>query len=81
MSYSSKKLTKKEGLYELEGSFTMLGVSKPLNIELKYVGRTGSNQAPVLVGRSSIDRTEFGMKPDSKEGNVVDFEFRVELIK
>jgi polyisoprenoid-binding protein YceI len=81
MSYASKKLTKKDGLYELEGVFTMLGVSNPLNIELKYVGRTGSNQAPVLVGRSSIDRTEFGMKPDSKEGNVVDLEFRVELIK
>lgn len=81
MNYVSKKLTKKDGHYLLEGNFTMLGISKPLNIELKYFGMVGSDQTPVLVGRSSIDRNQFGMKPDSKEGNVVDFEFRVELSK
>ena len=81
MTFTSKRMIKKDGYYELEGNFNMLGVSKPLNIELKYVGRTGMDKAPVLLGRSSIDRTQYGMKPDSKEGNIVDFEFRIELIK
>jgi polyisoprenoid-binding protein YceI len=81
MTFVSKKLSKKNGHYELEGVFTMLGVTKPLKVELKYTGKMGSEKYPVLVGRSAIDRTEFGMKADSKEGNIVDFAFRVELIK
>jgi polyisoprenoid-binding protein YceI len=61
----------------------MLGVSKDLPIQLKYIGMVESNgkMVPVLIGKSAIDRTLFGMKPDSKEGNVVAFEFKVDLIK
>lgn len=83
MTYRSTKLKKETSHYELEGSFTMLGVTKPLNVQLKYIGTAESegSKMPVLVGRSTIDRTQFGMKPDPKEGNLVDFEFKIELIK
>jgi polyisoprenoid-binding protein YceI len=59
----------------------MLGVSKEVKVQLKYVGNNETTSQPILVGKSSIDRTQFGMKPDSKEGNVVDFEFKIELVK
>lgn len=83
MTYKSTSLSKTDDGYELQGKFTMLGVSKDLPIQLKYIGMVESNgrKVPVLVGKSSIDRTLFGMKPDSKEGNVVAFEFKVDLIK
>jgi polyisoprenoid-binding protein YceI len=81
MSFASKKMIHKGAHYELEGNFTLLGVTKPLIVQLKYVGTSDVGNLPVLVGRSSIDRTQFGMKPDSKEGNIVDFEFRIELIR
>jgi hypothetical protein len=58
----------------------MLGVVKNIAVQVKYIGKS-INGKPILVGKSSLDRTEFGMKPDPKEGNVVDFEFSVELLQ
>jgi polyisoprenoid-binding protein YceI len=83
MTFRSTKLKKEVSHYGLEGTFTMLGISKPLNVQLKYIGTSdsGGTKMPVLVGRSSIDRIQFGMKPDPKEGNIVDFEFKIELKK
>lgn len=83
MFYDAVKLEPKEDHYVVKGYFKMLGVSKPLDVELKYIGMVESDneKVPVLVGRASIDRTQFGMKPDSKEGNIVDFEFKIELVR
>ena len=83
MTYKSESISITDDGYELKGKFTMLGISKDLPIQLKYIGKQESNgrKVPVLIGKSSIDRTQFGMKPDSKEGNVVSFEFKVDLIK
>ncbi len=81
MTFVSKKLITNDDAYELIGKFTMLGVSKEVQVQLKYVGNNETTSQPILVGKSSIDRTQFGMKPDSKEGNVVDFEFKIELVK
>ena len=47
---------------------------------MKYLGKIGNNSAPVFIGRSSIDRRKYGMKSDPKEGNIVDFTFKVELV-
>lgn len=81
--YSGSKLTKSNDQYLLDGNFKMLGISKPLQVELKYIGMYDLDgiRVPVIIGRSSIDRTQFGMKPDSKEGNIVDFEFKIHLLK
>lgn len=81
MTFVSKKLITNGNAYELIGKFTMLGVSKEVKVQLKYVGNNETTSQPILVGKSSIDRTQFGMKSDSKEGNVVDFEFKIELVK
>lgn len=83
MKFESHKLEKKDDHYLLKGNFYMLGKIKPLDIKLKYIGKIDSNgeMIPVLVGKSTIDRTQFGMTPDSKEGNSVDFQFKVELEK
>jgi len=82
MTFTSESLIRKGDMYELKGTFTMLGISKPLNVNIKYLGKFDSDgqKVPVLIGQSSVDRTLFGMKPDSKEGNIVDFEFKIELI-
>jgi polyisoprenoid-binding protein YceI len=82
MKFESNKIEFKDGKYMLKGNFYMLGVIKPLDIEIKYIGMVNSSgkNVPVLVGRSSIDRTVYGMTPDSKEGNIVNFEFKVELL-
>lgn len=80
MTFKTSALTAKGDGYELKGAFTMLGVVKNITVQVKYIGKS-SNGNPILVGKSSLDRTEFGMKPDPKEGNVVDFEFSVELLQ
>lgn len=83
MTFKSKKLTKIDDYYELDGEFTMLGVSKPLKVKIKYTGSIDKEgvQTPVFIGKAAIDRTKFGMSPDSKEGNLVDFDLRIELKK
>jgi polyisoprenoid-binding protein YceI len=83
MTYVVSKLEVKEDHYVMKGNFKMLGISKPLDVELKYIGKfdSGDDKVPVLLGKSTIDRTLFGMKPDSKEGNVLDFEFKIELVR
>lgn len=81
MTYRGNAFVQTADGYVVHGSFTMLGVTLPLDVELKCVEKTTKSgiQTLVLVGKSTIDRTLFGMKPDSKEGNVVEMEFRVEL--
>lgn len=81
--YTSKSLTAKKDAYLIEGDFTMLGVTKMITTEMKVVGVGEKDGKAVLVlwGMASIDRTEFGMEPSEKIGNVVDFHFEVQLDK
>lgn len=81
--YSSKDFTANNDSYTLEGDFTMLGVTKTISTEIKVVGVGEKEGKAVLVlwGTASIDRTEFGMSPSEKIGNVVDFHFEVQLDK
>jgi polyisoprenoid-binding protein YceI len=80
MNYQSKKMEQRDDYYVLSGNFEMLGNKKELEVQVKYIGKN-ENGAPVLIGKSSLDRTLFGMQPDPKEGNVVDFQFKIELLK
>lgn len=80
MRYEAKSLTEENDALKLNGFFTLRGVRLPLNVDVKYVGKTEAG-SPIIVGKSTIDRTKYGMKPDAKEGNVVSFEFRAELLK
>lgn len=65
-----------EDLYQAKGRFTMIGVSKDVTVSLQ---RIELEDKLVLIGSGSLDRTEFGMSPNATEGNVVDFDFQVEL--
>jgi polyisoprenoid-binding protein YceI len=77
---SSSFVSKSEG-YEVIGKFTMLGTTKELAMELKYLGTADKSNNPIFIGRSKLNRVDFGMKSDPKEGDVVDFQFKVELNK
>jgi polyisoprenoid-binding protein YceI len=81
MKFDSKKMKSIGDGYELQGDFTMLGITKALKVQVKYVGNNEKTGEPILVGKSIIDRTLFGMTPDSKEGNEVEFIFKIELTK
>jgi hypothetical protein len=60
-----------------------LGVTKPLRVKIKYSGSIDKEgvKVPVFIGKAALDRTKFGMSPDSKEGNLVEFDLRIELKK
>lgn len=62
--------------YELNGDFTMLGVTKKTKVTLQRIDLDGQK---VLIGSGTINRTEFGMTPDASEGNVVTFNYQVVL--
>ena len=81
MRYLVQSIKKETDYYLLNGSFTMIGVSKPLPVQMKFIETKNIDgvKRHVLIGKAKIDRTKFGMTPDSKEGNLVDFEFRVEI--
>lgn len=83
MKFRSKKLISKDDYYELDGEFTMIGETNPLKVQVKYIGSVVKDgvKTPQFIGKASINRTTFGMKADSKEGNIVDFDFKMELKK
>lgn len=78
ITFKSKKLVKKDDGYELQGEFTMMGIKKAQNVLIELVS-SKEGGVPSLIGKGAVDRTLFGMKPDPKEGNVVDFQFKIQL--
>lgn len=77
MKFQSRKWEMLNDYYEVEGDFTMIGSTHNETIKMKYIGL--EEDLHVFVGKGSIDRTKYGMTPDSKEGNEVSFEFVVRL--
>lgn len=65
-----------ENGYEMIGSFEMLGAKKELKVQIH---RIEEDSKIILVGSGEIDRRDFGMSDDPREGNIVSFEFKVEL--
>lgn len=79
MTYKSTLIVDKgNDKYEINGKFTMLGVTKDITVSLNRIEKDGKN---VIIGEGTIDRRDFGMAPSATEGNVVTFEYEVELIK
>ncbi len=80
ITFESNNFVSKNGSYELHGDFTMMGVTKDLKVEMTLLAVTEENgeKRMILTGSSKVDRTEFGMAPSSKIGNVVDFKFEVQ---
>ncbi|MFT5858740.1 MAG: polyisoprenoid-binding protein YceI [Flavobacteriaceae bacterium] len=80
MTFSANTLkeTNEENEFDLTGQFTLLGVSKELTVRIM---RLDDKSGIFLVGKGALDRTLFGMAPDTRQGNEVSFEFKVELVK
>lgn len=79
MRFKSNELVALENeanTYQANGTFEMLGVKKDLSLTVKRIEEDGKK---VLTGQGEIDRRQFGMKADDKEGNIVEFTFKVEL--
>lgn len=79
--FESTSIIKKGKSYEVKGKFTMLKSTKELTLEMKYLGKSTETNNLIFIGRSSLNRVDFGMKSDPKEGDIVDFQFKVELSK
>lgn len=83
ITFDSKSFTKNGDAYKVEGDFTLLGVSKTIDLTLKIVGvgEQDGKEIMVLWGKASINRTDYGMPSSAKIGDVVDFHFEVQLNK
>jgi polyisoprenoid-binding protein YceI len=62
------------------GDFTMMGVTKTIDVILNLVGKGDQDGKAVIVlnGNSKIDRTDYGQSSSSKIGDIVDFEIEVQ---
>lgn len=83
MTYKSKSIRKENDRYFVTGEFTMMGVKQSISLEMKFaaVGMEKGKRYLVVVGKSSLDRTKFGMEGDSALGNVVSVSFEIEFHK
>ncbi len=81
MTYKAKGFKKEGDAYILDGTFTMMGIDKPLEVTLKLVGvgEKEGNKVAVIWGTSEINRTDYGMDSSAKIGDVVDFTFDIQL--
>jgi polyisoprenoid-binding protein YceI len=83
MHFSSKSLVRKGELYKATGKFEMIGNTNNQTITFKYMGKGTfkGKETIILAGNAIIDRTLYGMESDSKIGNSVSFNFKIELMK
>jgi polyisoprenoid-binding protein YceI len=81
MNFSSTSFEPKGDGYLVIADFTMMDVTNEIELTLKLVGvgEKEGKRVMVLWGESQLDRRNFGMSPSSKEGNIVDFHFEVQL--
>ncbi len=81
ITFNSTSVSETANGITVKGNFTMIGVTKETEVNLKFTGNKKINgkEFPVLQGVGSLDRTVFGMEPDPSIGNVVDYKFTVLL--
>jgi polyisoprenoid-binding protein YceI len=78
MKFVSSLVSLNDGAYSASGKMTMMGKTDTVVLSIKHLGDK-DGKGNVWMGMGQLDRTKFGMTPDSKEGNLVDFEFEVTL--
>lgn len=83
MNFTGKFRNKENDAYTVIGDFTMLGVTHEeiISVQLIGIAEKEGKQVLFVTGNAQIDRTKYGMEPSSKIGNIVDFEFEIELQK
>ena len=83
ITYKSSSAKKDDKSLILSGDFTMMDVTKTIEVTVNVVGigEKDGKKILVLTGESEIDRTEFGQSPSSKIGNIVDFELEIQAVE
>jgi polyisoprenoid-binding protein YceI len=81
ITFNSTSVSESGNGITVKGNFTMIGVTKETEVNLKFTGNKKINgkEFPVLQGVGYLDRTVFGMEPDPSIGNVVDYKFSILL--
>ena len=81
MTFKAIGFEKDGDAYMLNGTFTMMGIEKPLKVKMKLlgVGEKDGDKKAVLWGTSQLDRTNYGMDSSEKIGDIVDFTFEVQI--
>lgn len=81
ISYQSKSIQREGDRYIVTGDLEFLGLKKQVDLELKCIAEKNVDGKSVLVfvGNGELNRTFFGMKSDSKIGDVVHLDFEITL--
>lgn len=72
MEFKSESIIQNGNSYIAKGHFTMLGMKKELELTFSAIEY---GDKIILQGSSQLDRTLFGMDPDPKIGDLVEFTF------
>lgn len=77
MSFESNSMIAKDDGYIVKGKFTLLGRTNEEEVFVKFIGeKDGKLQ---FFGKSTVDRTRYGMASSPQEGNIVRYNFTIEL--
>lgn len=81
--FKSKEVVANGDQYTAKGSFKMKGIEHDLDVNFKVLGVAEAEDKKVLIlnVKSSLDRTQYGMDSDPSIGDIVDFDFQVQLEK
>lgn len=84
IEYHADNLEFMDSLYMINGSLTLMEVTKELSFPFKYVGN-GVNKNRIFFeafeGSFEFDRTEYGMREEGGVGNIVTISFYCELTR
>ncbi|MFN5417749.1 MAG: YceI family protein [Flavobacteriia bacterium] len=83
ITFYSDKLISKGDYYLVPGELTLKGISQKIELELKYTKKAKDERGEYVIisGKSSLDRTKHKMESDPKIGDLVEFNFEIELRK
>jgi polyisoprenoid-binding protein YceI len=83
LTFKSKLIKELNDKYLVNGIFEMKGIKEEFELDLKLIefGTDKKGEFAILVGKSNLNRSKFGMKSDPKIGDLVDFTFELELRK
>lgn len=79
MVFKSNKIAQTNKEIELIGNFKMRGKTNNEIVKIKYLGTMDG--VPHFVGQSIIDRPKYGFKSSPQEGDIVTFNFLLQLKK
>lgn len=78
MRYEVKNLRVENDQYLADGTFTMKGISLPVQVEMKLsgAGTIDGKEVLILEGTGSLNRTKFGQSSDPSIGDEITFTFK-----